>query len=335
MNLPNGKGIFIWEGGNCAKGDLTQTVAACQAAGLSWVALKIGDADNEWSRSYTDMAGAVNAFKAAGLRVWIWHYIYGGVWMDKAGNVVYTNGPTPEAEAAFALRNIQALQPDGYIIDAEKEFKAWHQAARAGRFMAALGHPVPIALADYRFPNLHPEFPFGNFLAGCDLHMPQMYWQPGGAVSEMDECAKELRGQRDIPIIPIGRCYIGDGNANPTPGEINAFLGEAKRLGCGGVSFWALDFVYLHPGGTQRMQAIQNFGWEGGTATVPPSPAPVANSSIFKTSMALWILTGPGNQYKASGSLGPGLLVQVVDIQNGYAMLKNGGWVAEKGLTPA
>ena len=265
-----GKMIYLWKGRHCAGGDLGKTVAECKRLGLRAVALKIADAVYERYASYPDdMEGAVKAFKAAGMKVWGWQYIYGGIVMNRSGQVLSTNGARPEAEAECALYECRRLGLDGYIIDAEQEYKVMAQAERAKRFMARLAAlEVPVALSSYRFPSLHPEFPWGEFLRGCDLHMPQVYWGRGRAESDLDRSMQELKAIRALPITPVGRAYTGDGHAgfaasgtDLIPDEIRSFMRRAQDTGCPGVSFWSLDHLYLHSGGPGRADAITEFTW--------------------------------------------------------------------------
>jgi hypothetical protein len=46
---------------------------------------------------------------------------------------------------------------------------------------------------------------------------------------------------------------------------------RAKSLGLTGFSFWAMDFLYLHAGGSARADAIQAFQF--GPPPPPPPPA--------------------------------------------------------------
>lgn len=272
-------GMFLWKAQNCADGEIAGIVAACKALGLRWVALKMGDAAYGHTSSFVNMLAAVKAFQAAGIRVFLWHYVYGGIWYDK-NNVAHTDGTPPEQEATFALRQIAELKPDGYIIDAEREWKGFDAANRAKRFMNTLGYlSIPTALTSYRFPSMHREFPFYEFAKRCDAHMPQVYWQTPsstrGPVHELVRSVNELKAIIDMPFSPIGRAYIGDGHPNPLPSEITDFAAKAIELGCDGISFWALDYLYLHQGGAERAAAIAEIAqvWPGGGG-VPPAPEP-------------------------------------------------------------
>lgn len=326
----NGKGIFIWKAKNSADGSVEEIVQACLMLGLRWAALKIGDAASIEYASFADMRQAVTAFKAAGISVWGWHYVYGGVWIGKDG-VVHVGGPSPVQEADFAKRWVQALGLDGYIIDAEREWKISQQAKRATKFINALtGIGCPVALSSYRFPSLHREFPWEKFLAGCDLHMPQVYWGPGRAVIDLDRSIQELSARRMLPVVPTGRAYIGNGYPEPGPGkdELDAFLNRAVERGCPGASFWALDFLYLHNGGQERSQAIADFKW----GEQPPAPErtqpPAVLGKIRVTAQALNVRLAPSIQGRDVGDLVRGTEMYVFGEYEGWAMIGDGAWIS-------
>ena len=257
----DGKGIMIWKGVNY--GTLTECVQACVDMGLRWVALKIGDAASTTYRSFPDMAQAVAAFRAAGIKVWLWHYIYGGIWIDKAG-VVHVEGASPAQEAVFAKQQVSALGGDGYIIDAEREYKVYNQTYRAASFVSGIANiGVPVALCSYRFPSLHATFPWATFLTKSDIHMPQVYHGPGRGIIDLERSYSELMAKRVLPFVPVGRAYIGDGYPEPGPSadEMTQFMTHAENKGCPGISWWAMDFLKLHMGGPARQAAISAYQW--------------------------------------------------------------------------
>lgn len=342
-----GKGIFIWKSKHIEGGDLGKIVQACTGMGLSWVALKIGDGIDVRYASFPEaMAEAVGAFRAAGIAVWGWHYVYGGLWLDKSGKV-HVGGPSPAQEAAFAVRQVNELGLAGYIIDAESEWKLTASGVaspgqRAATFMSKLqGIGAPVALCSYRFPSYHPEFPWEAFLAGCELHMPQVYWGPGRAVNDLDRSVQELRKKKLLPIVPLGRAYIGDGYPTPGPSgeELRGFMQRAVERGCPGASFWALDFLYMHAGGEERKAAIGEYEW--GSAPEPePEPVMTAPKVLGKIRvMAYWLNVRAGHSMAAAdmGDLKQGSEFYVMDVWppdqgNGYqavewVMIGAGLWI--------
>lgn len=336
--LPNGKWIMLWRGKNFRDGSIAAAVAACKAMGLSCVAMKIGDGIND--RDYASYPGqmpqAVAAFRAAGIDVVGWHYIYGGVWYKKSTGEWLTNGATPAQEAAFAKAQVKALGLSAYLIDAEKEYKLLSQASRAKSFMANLaGIGVPVGLCSYRFPTVHPTFPWEEFLVGCDFHAPQVYHGSGRGVPDLVRSQLELEKLRKLPIVPVGRAYIGDGYAAPgiTPAEMLTFMDAAKQA-CLGVSFWALDFLHLHDGGAARQEAIGLFDWQG--SSLAPDPAPVESQKVIGklriTASVLNVRKGPSAGYADVGDTMRGSEWYVFEKSNGWARIGASTWIKVDGF---
>ncbi len=313
----NGKGILIWQGKNWGDGSPQAAAQACKDMGLSWVGLKIGDDASPKYASYADMPAAVRVFRAAGLFVWGWHYVYGGVRIRKDGTA-YRYGPSPEQEAAFAVKQVADLGLDGYIMDPEKEYKVMEPAPRAALFTAGLMRMRgPIALCSYRFPRLHPEFPWTEFLAAADVHMPQVYWGPGRAVPDLDQSASELLLKRRLPFVPVGRAYIGDGHPGPTQAEVRAFMQRAEDRGCPGLSFWALDFLQLHKGGSALADVIRQFVWSPVVVPPPPPPVPTGDPNHLHATVqtdGLLVRSAPHMTGEVLGHLTSGAKVDVLDI---------------------
>lgn len=351
-----GKGVFIWQGSSISKGDLGALVDQISAMGLSHVLIKIGDATTDHSRSYPDMSMAVTALRQIkGLQIFGWHYVYGGGWIDRLGGAHF-DGPSPESEAIFAKNAVRNLGLDGYAIDAEREFKlGWNDPdpfrnnlKRASRFMGTLkGIGVPTALCAYRFPKLHPDFPWDAFLPGSAYHMPQVYWgnYQNASVSELDTSYTQLKALKDMPFVPVGRAYVGDGHSGERPkgtpvisGEISLFLTEARRLSMFGASFWALDFINYHPHGEMFCQAITDFDW----TVIPPPPPPPLVSLPYRVKtwvyLGLNVRSGPGTQYPKIGLMRAGQIFQfLLQSENGWYKIDYQGqnaWVSAQYVEP-
>jgi hypothetical protein len=333
--MMNGKGIMIWKGANY--GTLSEIVKACLEMGLRWVALKIGDAASPAYASFSDMPAAVRAFRDAGISVWGWHYIYGGYWYDRTTASWKTNGVSPAQEAAYAVQQVSRLGLDGYMIDAEKEYKVNSPASRAASFMAGIrGIGKPVALCSYRFPSYHPEFPFAAFLAGCDYHMPQVYHSKDRAVMDLERSWNELQKIKPLPFVPVGRAYVGDGYGLPgvRPDEITGLMQWAWMKVCPGVSFWAMDFLKLHAGGAARAEAIMDFPW----GKPEPEPVPVGVELpkvigvVRVTAPLLNVRSGPGVTFRDIGDLITGAemyVMRTITLPEGYEWAEIGSeaWV--------
>ncbi|MEP7357991.1 MAG: hypothetical protein ABI847_12165, partial [Anaerolineales bacterium] len=161
-----GKGWFIWQVSRCERGIPAAIADKAAAAGLSHVLLKVAERTYAFGidRTGRDLVAPVAAaLRERGLQVWGWHYVYG----DK-----------PVDEAERAVQRARELALDGYVVDAEGHYTAPGKAEAAQQFMAHLraGLPrnTPVALSSYRYPSVHRELPWKEFLASSDLVMPQV-----------------------------------------------------------------------------------------------------------------------------------------------------------------
>ena len=122
-----GKGFMIWQIPSCESGNAAKIAEEAVKAGLTYVLIKIANgvlAYNVNSTTKVDLVPpVVNALHAKGLQVWGWHYVYG-------------NNPTGEAK--IAVQRVQELGLDGYVIDAEDEYKRTGMDKAATKFMTEL-----------------------------------------------------------------------------------------------------------------------------------------------------------------------------------------------------
>jgi hypothetical protein len=164
----------------------------------------------------------------------------------------------------------------GWIIDVEKEFKVADAASRARRFMSTfrgLAPDVLLAFCSYRYPSLHREVPYHEFLPGCDFVMPQVYWvkadnpaaQLARTIDEYNALYVKI-GIDPLPMIPIGSAYKEWG-WQATPGQVTEFMDAAKNTEkLDGVSFWR----HAHAISLGLDQAIINFEWPVKPVEPPP-----------------------------------------------------------------
>jgi len=196
-----GKGFFIWKIRDCESGSPTGIAAAAQAAGLSHVLIKIADGMNH---SNVDSAAGVDyvptvvqALHNIAIQAWGWHYVYGG---------------DPDGEAWNGGRRARALGLDGYVIDAEVEYKAAGMSSAAKRYVSDLrGYlgSMPIALCSFRFPSYQMELPWGEFLNKSDYNMPQVYWeQAHNAGAQLTRSFREFQSLNPYrPYLATGATY--------------------------------------------------------------------------------------------------------------------------------
>lgn len=249
-----GKSIMIWQLGSLAGGNIEKAVSDLIDMGIKRVSIKV--AQNHWKYyKNTDdiLVPFIRLCSGAGI------YVFGWQWIDLIN---------PVQEADRAIERIMSLHLDGWEIDAEVSCKGkYAEASKYVRHLADSFHDFPLGLCSFRFPSYHPTFPWNEFLDKSNYHAPQVYWNPPypsyghGPMPETTRSYKELMDKKNMPFVPVGRAYIGNGHPFPTAEEETVFMETALNLGSPGVSFWAFDFLYSHSGGAERALAIKNFSW--------------------------------------------------------------------------
>ena len=268
-----GKGFFTFNLLDCEGGHPGSILAVAQAAGLSHLIVKIADGVNAagvdpFGVDFT--APVVQALHQAGLAVWGWQAVYGN---------------NPSAEATIAITRMQALGLDGYVVSAGAEYEQSGKIRAVQQFLptvrAAL--KVPIALSSFRFPNYHPKFPWSDFLASCDLYMPQVYWeQAHNALEQLGE------SKRQCDSLPNARAFIPTGAAYRTPGwspteqDITDFLDTAQALGLPAVNFF--DWDACHADLPLLWKAIASFTWPVRQQTDLPAQPPIVDTNTTSIS---------------------------------------------------
>lgn len=280
-----GKGFYTYILPETEGGDPAKIVSEAQKAGLSHVLVKIADGPRPFgfTGSNDHTLPVVKALQEAGLQAWGWHYVY---------------GDDPQAEAAVAVKRVQELGLDGYVVDAEAEYKNKKQAAKT--YMAALRASLPdlpIALSSFRFPNYHPELPWSEFLEKCDLHMPQVYWEQAHNVDwQLRESKKQCDALPNArPYIPTGAAY-GTPGWDPTVDDIRTFMDTAKDLGLEAVNFFQWTYCRKHL--PALWTTIAEYDW-------PVTPAPPASdsfASLYITALSGRDLAALMNLYLANST---------------------------------
>ena len=254
-----GKGFMIWQIPSCDGGDADAIAEGAAQANLTHIHIKVANGIFPYNidkETKTDLVPpVVHALKNKGIEVWGWHYVFGDF---------------PEKEADIAILRVRQLGLDGYVIDAEHEYKHPGMDKKALTYMNRLraGIPgTPVALCSYRYPTLHRELPWKEFLDQCEYNMPQVYWeQAHNAGSQLRRCVSEFADVAPFrPIIPVGPVYKAGGWV-PQANEITEFLVTARNLGLSAANFFAWDWgrTILKPLWT----AVERFPWP----TTAPTP---------------------------------------------------------------
>jgi hypothetical protein len=249
-----GKGFMIWQIPNCEGGDPVAIANVAASAGLTHVLIKIADGNYAYNFDRTkniDLVPPVaQALRANGIKVWGWHYVYGN---------------DPLGEAHIAIQRVQKLALDGYVIDAEGEYKEAGKDVAATHFMAELRASLPstpVALCSFRYPSYHPQLPWKQFLDKCDYNMPQVYWmQAHNAGAQLTRSVNEFKAMTPFrPIIPTGPA-CSEAGWQPTAGEVLEFLNTARSLNLSASNFFAWDDARRNPNLKSVWDTIASFPW--------------------------------------------------------------------------
>ncbi|MCB2146589.1 MAG: hypothetical protein KQI81_08950 [Deltaproteobacteria bacterium] len=261
------KAAWIWKIKDVYGGDPALIAAKAKAAGFTDVYIKV--ADGGYTYNITDgvdkCPATVAALKAVGIKVWGWHYVYGYY---------------PSLEVAAAVKRIGQLGLDGYILDAEVEYK--NRPTQASTLCSGIknAYPkLPMALASFRFPSYHPEFPWRTFLSACTVNMPQVYWQAAhNAGDQLQRSFDEFAGLNkqyglNVPFEPVAAVYSEHG-WTPTADEEKDFIESATRLSLPGLSFYCWDDALLQ-GLSDQWKVAEDF-----QKVIAPPPQPVDTENL-------------------------------------------------------
>ncbi len=255
-----GKGFYIWQIPRCEGGNVEAIAQTARQEGLSYVLIKVAHRtylyNYDWKRKIDYVPPLVEALRKQGIGVWGWQYVY---------------GDNPAGEADIAIRRVRDLGLDGFVINAEAEYKQPGKSKAAAAYMKRLRQALPdtpLGLSSYRFPSYHPQLPWKEFLTYCDYNMPQVYWMnntnPG---AQLKRSVREFEGMSPFrPIVPTGAAFSEHG-WTPTAGEVLEFLQTAQSLNLSSVNFWSWDAA--RPKLPDLWKVVVNFPWEGA-----PPPAP-------------------------------------------------------------
>lgn len=254
-----GKGLFIWRVPRIEGGNPKSVATVAKEAGLTHVLVKIANGPYVYNGLWNDPTDyttpLVNELRKTGVKVWGWHYVY---------------GDDPVGEANVAIRRVKQYRLDGYVIDAEAEYKKDGRKAAARTFMSRLRASLPnldIALSSYRYPSYHPQLPWGEFLSGCTYNMPQVYWMKANNPGEqLTRCIHEFeRISPSRPIIPTGAAFREHG-WQPTAAEVLEFTRYAKSMNLPAVNFW--EWYDARAGIMPNVwEVIRDYPWMGTIAS--------------------------------------------------------------------
>ncbi|MEK6255704.1 MAG: hypothetical protein N2C13_00115, partial [Chloroflexota bacterium] len=120
----NGKGMFIWQLWNTESEDPEAIASLAKEADFSHVLIKVADGTNTYNydrdKQYDRVPAVAMALRAQGIQVWGWQYVY---------------GDNPLGEARRAAQRVDGLGLDGFVIDAESQYKESGKKTAARQYM--------------------------------------------------------------------------------------------------------------------------------------------------------------------------------------------------------
>lgn len=230
-----GKGFFLWNISQCEGGDPERIASIITSMGLSHLIVKVADGTQLYNMdkktNQSPVSSIINTIKARNIAVWGCQSVY---------------GLNPEAEVKLAIKCIKELSLEGFVVDAGEAFEQKGSSRKASIFMTRLKQAlpgVPIALSSFRFPSMHPSFPWRPFLEKSDLIMPKVFWLDthGNVGKDLYRTIHEYQNiLPDIPICPTGPLFKVWGWM-PHYDEILEFLSTAEALGLKAINFFSLE----------------------------------------------------------------------------------------------
>jgi hypothetical protein len=219
---PEGKGVWIWNLWDVEGGDVDRIIARMDGAGVTWVAIKLGDSDSFWTRAGLTPE-KIERFHNAGIEVYAWHFVYSTDQWNVAG--------VSEADVSIRILDIPGV--DGLIINAEG---AWEDRDSNGDYLPDLGkgqvaerylqairaaHPDAfIAYATFARIDSHVWFPYLEFGRYSDAAMPLAFWatRPTSLENEMAVLREQWERWAGVwrehgfedsvkPLMPVGQGY--------------------------------------------------------------------------------------------------------------------------------
>ncbi len=183
------------------------------------------------------------------------------------------------------------------------------QALRSGL------NSIPVALSSYRYPSLHREFPWREFLAECDFALPQVYWIGAhNPDAQLKRCLDEYQELTRLPVIPTGAAFT-QGDWSPTTADINKFLNAARDFGLSGANFWEWYPARNLP---EVWEAIAEYDWDG---SLSPPPPPSAGVRTRVWASALNVRSGPGSNFPVVTTIKQGEQVTVYSLDHAWAKI--------------
>lgn len=278
MTGPKGVGMWIWLIDSCENGDVEAIAKKAVEYGITWVAPKAQQGTVWYARNRAKIKSLSQALHDNGVEIYPWGWIY--------GRSTYGSHPSiARAEGERAFEVIHELAADGYIVDAELDWKRpLNMAAEASKFMAPLEDlSIPVLVSSYRYPNYHRAFPWAAWNATLqpdrgDGWVPQVYWeQDSRLMAGSIQLQQTLDQYKAWGLLSGGRSFhpapaaYSRGTWNATSDQILHFTNKVEELSIPTYIPWSWQHM-----GTERWTGLAQDWYEpeGMLVTPPPPPSP-------------------------------------------------------------
>lgn len=171
-----------------------------------------------------------------GIAVWGWHVPHAAT-VDAA-----------QAEAQLVASLAEQFNVSGVLMDAEAGggfFKGNAETADTyarGLREALMEKGKGLTICSHDIPSNFPEFPFPAFARHATVNAPQVYYGGSSSVANRLNRAVAANSHLDVPFVPVGAGWIGDGGGCSTASACAEraiiFMRLARDHGFPGYSFW-------------------------------------------------------------------------------------------------
>jgi hypothetical protein len=279
-----------------------EQIAAWKEIGVQWVSIKVRDYTREYNRysGSNTLEEFLIACDESGIKVGTWHFIH------------TTN---MAKQAALISADIRDFKLSHLMIDAEENQRVYPgafwksypryrviQCAREYMDNLALPDGFPVGLCSYRYPEVHPAFPFQAFLEHPRMTMinPQLYWQ--GSHNPGYQVAKSLNQYRklsSLPFYPIGSAYEEHGWA-PSAKDIGEFTAVCQENFNGTYGWYRWGHAKKRESWLTAMKVDVDYD-DVEEPLPPPHECEIPKGKLVSNVSALRIRSGPGTGYGVVG----------------------------------
>lgn len=275
MIIPKGKGTWIWQIRRCEGGDPQAIADEIKRCGYGHIIIKVSDGVYRYNiknKIYDRVPAVIKAIRKTTPDVQIFGYQF-----------IYGRFPTLEANQA--IKRMNTLDIDGWVINAEGHYK-FRKPGTASIYLSKIKAARPdmtLMLSSYRYPTVHPEFPWKEFLSVVEIMMPQVYWiKAHNPAEQLRRSLSEFErlGYKNV-FIPTGAAFCEWGWC-ATAEEVGQFTGEAKRLGLPSINYWEWGATKEKLPGIWKLIAL--FEWNEDEI----DPYPTAPAGVWRKEITEW-----------------------------------------------